>query len=524
VQGERFQSRSEVKINALRALTVLFSRVDAKSMLFNARWSDTNQDGMLQRSELKNVMDHIGFPLSDAEVEEVFDLVDLDRDKGITKEEFLAQFDIKQDHWKERLISETKAVQDAAQTDHEPIPITATDWIAKKSAAIGKHDIAIHPNSTHLLFWDLPGTNRSQSASSQSLPWTEIDKFHEYLLDAGVMQGCLVCNGDQSDLNDAMSAVAQSTPVISLKSVGGASEFLSELFEKRVEGGPDDAGRQQGFAPRYPPDAIQLEFRSNKNTLPKDSDECEMIVVDCVNPDVGKVLQKQMADMLTMQDSAEEKMIGFQASERERLVKAWTWSLMYVQNSNIEKLKSDILSYVIIVLQLVVVVVIVYKTQQFGSGGSSDAEEEDPSQARRMLQIAADGEGVCPSTCYVHLEEEEELQAAATTSKSSLEESLGFALIVIPIVSGILLTFVNAFQPLQKYNALRWAAFACEAEIYTYRARAKAYSASAAAAREWEFDDEDKKAVDMAAIAKSKPSKHFVEKMNGISETVMSTH
>eukprot|EP01046_Picozoa_sp_COSAG06_P110434 COSAG06_NODE_56967_length_282_cov_0.852459_1_plen_72_part_10 len=72
-----------------------------------------------------------------------------------------------------------------------------------------------------------------------------------------------------------------------------------------------------------------------------------------------------------------------------------------------------------------------------------------------MLQIAADGEGVCPSTCYVHLEEgarrlaeeEEEPQAAATTSKSSLEESLGFALIVIPIVSGILLTFVNAFQP-----------------------------------------------------------------------------
>ena len=31
--------------------------------------------------------------------------------------------------------------------------------------------------------------------------------------------------------------------------------------------------------------------------------------------DVGKVLQKQMADMLMMQDSTEEKMIGFAASE-----------------------------------------------------------------------------------------------------------------------------------------------------------------------------------------------------------------
>ena len=37
----------------------------------------------------------------------------------------------------------------------------------------------------------------------------------------------------------------QSTPVIAMKSVSGASEYLAQMFERRQEGGPDDAGRKQ---------------------------------------------------------------------------------------------------------------------------------------------------------------------------------------------------------------------------------------------------------------------------------------
>eukprot|EP01043_Picozoa_sp_COSAG02_P034284 COSAG02_NODE_2389_length_8985_cov_3.175676_3_plen_826_part_00 len=527
VQGERFQEAREVKLNAIQALFHLRSRNDVERILFSDRWADQDGDHMLQKYELKAVMEHIGYPVSDAEVDEMFELVDTNNDACITKHEFLERF--RQDKFEELLQAEHSRMQEdpTSMTDHEPVKITATDWVAKKAAMIGKNDIAIHPNSTHLLFWDLPGTYRG----GQCLPWTEIDKFHEYLLDVGVMQGCLVCNGDQTDLNYAMSAVAQSTPVVTMKSVGGASEFLSELFEKRVEGGPDDAGRPQGFAPRYPPDAVEAEYRSNKNTLPKDSDECELIVVDCVNPDVGKFLQKQMADMLTMQDSVEEKMIGFLASERERLQKAWMRSLMYNDNCVGEKRKADLLSYLMIGLQLVVVCLIVYKTMNYGVSDEASNRRLTESYLceRRMLEVVADFQQTAPDSCRAHLMEHstrrltESIPLEADATQSAMEQSLGFALIVLPIISGILLTFLNAFQPLHKYHALRWAGFACESEIYTYRARAKVYSASAAAVREWTFDeDENDKAVDVSLLAKAKPSKRFVEKMNNISELVMS--
>ncbi len=492
VQGERFQEAREVKLNAIEALLHLRTRNDVERILFSEQWADKNGDHMLQKDELKHVMDHIGYPVSEAEVKEIFRLVDTNLDGSISAREFSSR--IREDGLSELLESEKEAMEQdpTSMTDHEPVIISVTDWVKKKAAMIGPLDIALHPNSTHLLFWDLPGTRRS----GQCLPWTEIDKFQEYLLDVGVMQGCLVCNGDQTDLNFAMSAVAQSTPVVTMKSVGGASEFLSELFEKRVEGGPDDAGRPPGFAPRYPPDAVEAEFRSNRNSLSKDSDECELIVVDCVNPDVGKFLQKQMADMLTMQDSVEEKMIGFLASERERLQKAWMRSLMYIGNCEGEKLKADMLHYLMILIQLAVVCLIVYKTLTY----------PEPSQCE-LDALAESGYWV----------------PGAEEPKPHGEQSLALTLIVLPIVSGVLLTFLKAFQPLQKYDALRWAGFAGESEIYTYRARAKGYSASAAAVREWSFEsDGDNTGVDVAVLAKSKPSKRFVEKMNTISELVMS--
>ena len=61
--------------------------------------------------------------------------------------------------------------------------------------------------------------------------------------------------------------------------------------------------------------------------------------------------------------------------------------------------------------------------------------------------------------------------------------------LVVWTVSGVLLTLNNAFNPVGKYNALRWAATACESEIYEYRARSGPYSA-VAVSPQWSFEDE----------------------------------
>eukprot|EP01047_Picozoa_sp_COSAG01_P131139 COSAG01_NODE_60828_length_292_cov_1.336788_1_plen_91_part_01 len=84
------------------------------------------------------------------------------------------------------------------------------------------------------------------------LPWTEIDKLHTYLKQIGIAEGCLLVNGDQTDLNNATSFVSKGTPVITLKSVGGASEYLANLFEQRqVRHDPAFPNRPVGFQPRY---------------------------------------------------------------------------------------------------------------------------------------------------------------------------------------------------------------------------------------------------------------------------------
>ena len=222
--------------------------------------------------------------------------------------------------------------------DKDGKQISVAEWVKMKCAGIGERDIAIHPKATHLIFWDLPGTRRG---GGQCIPWTEVDKLHGYLNTIGVAEGCLLCNGDQTDLNNATSFVAQSTPVLAIKSVGGASEFLAQLFETRQIGGPNDTGRKPGFQPRFPQAAIAPEFRNVYFVPPEDVDERELICVDCSNPDVGKRLQKEMAELLTMQGASEEKMIGFAASEKARLSKAWGWSLLYSKNSRREKLLAE---------------------------------------------------------------------------------------------------------------------------------------------------------------------------------------
>ena len=250
------------------------------------------------------------------------------------------------------------------------------------------------------------------------------------------------------------------------------------------------------------------------------------------------MLQKQMADMLMMQDSTEEKMIGFAASEKARLSKAWGWSLLYIRNSKSERRMADAFTYLMLFLNLLIVCLIVYKTVAFpcrteDPWGSDDDASVTVNASRRLEEIvdaALRDEGSC--YCEDGLSgARRRLQLSAAQvayhqsqlngqPKSDWEKVLDLLLVILPVVTGILLTFNNAFNPIQKFNALRWASAACESEIYTYRARARSYSA-VVASHEWDFDNESQEPSEEEKRA-NKPSKKFVERLNAISQTVHS--
>eukprot|EP01046_Picozoa_sp_COSAG06_P037625 COSAG06_NODE_4267_length_4417_cov_178.270496_4_plen_112_part_00 len=90
-------------------------------------------------------------------------------------------------------------------------------------------------------------------------------------------------------------------------------------------------------------------------------------MVDALNPNVGQVVQKQMAELLTMGSGNEERQIGFQASERARFIKAWSLAILYKQNSAKQKIISDILSYVMMLLSVFLVGIVVAKQSRISA-------------------------------------------------------------------------------------------------------------------------------------------------------------
>ena len=365
--------------------------------------------------------------------------------------------------------------------DDEKKEISVMDYITHKCAKLGNKDVSIHPAATHLLFYDMKGSRRG---GGQDLPWSEIDKLHAYLQAQGVSEGCLICNGDATDLKSAQLAVSQSPPVLTLKSVGGASEFLSHLFELRQIDGPVDTRRPVGFCKCFPEVAVPEEFRAGVFAPPDEATDEEMIVIDTNNPDAGKVLQKQMAKLLAGKGASEEKMIGFPASEKARLSKAWAWSMLYSGNAKGEKVESDILNYAMLVMNLTVVIAVIYKQARFPGGVAPEAAGD-----KLVFDILVMLMVIIPvGSSY------------PAFSREFFVNFASFAL-VFWTVSGVLLTLNNAFYPMGNYNALRWAAMACESQIYLYRARAGTYSAIAFSPQ-WSFED-DGGAADAAATTVS---------------------
>lgn len=138
------------------------------------------------------------------------------------------------------------------KTDIKDKNISVSDWLDAKCAVMPS-GVQIHPHTTHLILFDQPSKTRGVE---QKMPWLVVDDIHaclrkhsasglpliyrpasERLLviagDQGVMEGLLLVHGDTSDLQAAKTYLDASRPVITLKSTGGASDYLSMKLEER---------------------------------------------------------------------------------------------------------------------------------------------------------------------------------------------------------------------------------------------------------------------------------------------------
>ena len=202
-----------------------------------------------------------------------------------------------------------------------------------------------------------------------------------------------------------------------------------------------------------------------------------------VHAAVGQCVQKQMAELLTMSGGAEERQIGFAACERARFSTAWNLAMLYHTNAQSQKVTSDFLNYVSFLLAVLVVVIVVIKQMLLmeQTGGGNEEHHHDleilKAIARENVRVCElNDEGLAQLTdalVYGVCSDEKEDDTAATVPKDAeqLADILQLLLVVLPMVSGVLLTLNNAFHPMQKYNALRWAAIKIQCEIYIYRSR-----------------------------------------------------
>eukprot|EP01052_Picozoa_sp_SAG31_P023047 SAG31_NODE_1868_length_7028_cov_4.100303_3_plen_505_part_00 len=304
----------------------------------------------------------------------------------------------------------------------------------------------------------------------------------------GIGEGCIIANGDRSDLSMATDFISRGVPVIAVKAIGGASEYVCNLIEKR-QGPPHN--RPVGFQKRFSDGVLEKEYEEVFFQIPADSTDAELVVVDATNPAVGKVLQKQMAELLSLAGGGEEKQLGYAAAELSRITKAWSWSLLFRENACKEKLLSDLYNYFMLLLNLLVVVLVVVKQVAFRE------------------EFTAEMDAAWAGNDGYELEKE-------------AKQVVSVILVIMPIVSGVLLTFNNAFNPITKYHALRWASQTAESEVYRYRTRSNSYGAGNAGLSWAELLQEEAEAGAGGTLSEAGPSKTFVTNLTDISSTLLS--
>ena len=135
-------------------------------------------------------------------------------------------------------------------------------------------------------------------------------------------------------------------------------------------------------------------------------------------------------------------------------------------------------------------------------------------------------------TVYVTVQKsvwEPALGDSPLTRSPTLLKSFEMMIILLPLLSGILLTFDTSFNPNTKWNALKWASAAVESEIYRYRVRVGIYGRTGQGETNWaesilhahsDTDEEHDEPPD--EWEKSSPAKNFVGELTHISEELMS--
>ena len=144
------------------------------------------------------------------------------------------------------------------------------DWLEEKAQIIEEQlgDVHLHPAATHLIFWDAEGY-ASKSVGSrpfeQPLPHDNINALKGVLRGEGVAEGLLMVNGDELDFDRGRKQVAHSEPVLCLKGVGGAADFMSQIFDRRRD--EQKARDEQDEASRLE----EVEMKSKHEELEKAS-------------------------------------------------------------------------------------------------------------------------------------------------------------------------------------------------------------------------------------------------------------
>jgi hypothetical protein len=453
--------------------------------------------------------------------------------------------------------------------DDDGKEVSAQDWLREKVQVIEdlKGDLHLHPHCTHLIFWDTEGEIRKTAGSrplEQPLPYEHIEAVEKLLRTEGVAEGLVIANGDEQDFELAKHQVAQSDPVLSLKSIGGSSDFMASIFteftEERSKQTATEAtlreeeefkhverdrllglvgkGRAWGkyqlqkeakkhdvYAEleddedieelielicvkrleaekkrlalrnsdgrrstnrKLPESQLQEKFRQgehlNDKFKPRDGhkgkfyfkprgvcDETEMITIDVApeqpgDDDAGEKIQKQLAQMLSMQGDERERVLGFAAAEHQFMSTAWDEALHYGINAQTYRVAASTMAISMLVINLMLVAIVVFKQAMYPGNHHTGC-----------AAYVHDGKTHVRDGAHESLADEvEEMEDGDTVDYKLLFFKIG--LTMMPILNGIFLTLDNAFTPTHKRNALLWTQYKLESELYQYRTRACKYS------------------------------------------------
>jgi hypothetical protein len=166
-----------------------------------------------------------------------------------------------------------------------------------------------------------------------------------------------------------------------------------------------------------------------------------------------------------------------------------------------------------VLINLVLVIFVVYKTVTFPDLMTCTVEPATeaggPSVSTETIPVSTSSLALAVKKASGHKKE-------VLLDEKHLFFTLSTIVVVLPILSGLLMTFNNAFSPLSKSKMLSWGSDHTESEIYQYRARAGKYSVLNTS-NAWSLSDDEGK---INSSKKTSVSKQFVHAVTAVGDTV----